>query len=629
LSYANRHKSPSIEIDGFLSFLSKYANHYAVERPEWRVWSKDITSRFWAELNPLVEARKCELHTDGASGKLLMLEYYAEVINKLYDNLEAQAPFPFSDEKTLGLSIPPEQIRQIGILTDLEEYMEHPLTADMPVLKIMFPEDQGAALFLARHIPQRVLEASLTKLQHHIQEQNNRDYYAARLSTQLQGKDVLIKDLMAQLETRPLDCLSHIQEAGEFASLFWPYFGAAVNIELKKKNEFTSSDLAAVQAVYFIEFFVGYYRTRTAAEKEKEMALREIEVKLEKPPYFFTFKEILSFTDASGKYLAEIYGQENVENLLHEKTTKIPEGAEMGTTLPPMLIFRNRMDEQVFISKSKIFPLATKLLVETKIQVRKTISVRWTNLCREFQSEAPMESDKDFERILAGYASQISPNLNMLMQDQKVYLVQAEMERSQAGLLQFTRLFDDRGKLLPMSTLLMINRKELLNDVKLLLPFWYSIPIISAIIGFFKRLKNRKTVPDEKDEEEFEEQRTKSRSGESANIDLVLKRAAAQYQSEKVPEGQTVDQYLGGLEKRWRKILDESTHRQLSRDVQTLIKKKLRRMMAIRSGKQVGIHTITEMADSIIFETPSLMDLDSTEAMKLYIGLYISRVLRS
>jgi hypothetical protein len=39
-----------------------------------------------------------------------------------------------------------------------------------------------------------------------------------------------------------------------------------------------------------------------------------------------------------------------------------------------------------------------------------------------------------------------------------------------------------------MGTLLMINRKDLLTDTRILLPFWYSIPALTLIISFFKRL---------------------------------------------------------------------------------------------------------------------------------------------
>jgi hypothetical protein len=629
LSYAHKRRSPGIEIDGFLSFLNRYATHYAPERPEWRKWSGDTISRFWVELNPLVEAGKCELHTEGAQGKVLMLEYYAEVINKVYDNLEAQASLPFPDERTLGLSIPPGQLRSVSVDLELEQYMKDPLTADMPVIRIDFPENQGAALFLARHIPDRALEASLIKLQYYIQSQNNKDYFAARLSTQLQGKYVLIKEVLNQLEAKPYECLSHIKDAGEFASLFWPYLGAAVKLELKKKNEFTSAELGAVQSIYLIEFFVTYFRARTAQEKERELALREIESRLDKPPYFFTYKDIVGFTDLSGRLLVEAYGQNNLDELLKEKSTRISDSAGAGTALPEMLIFRNIIDEQVFINKSKVFPLTAKLLGDVRAQVRKALSARWTKKLRDFQSEAAMENDRDFERVLTNYAFQASSNLGMLLRDQKVYLVQAELERSQGGLLQYTRLFDDHGKLLPMSTLLLMNRRELLADIKILLPFWYSIPIISAIIGFFKRLKARKDDVEEEPEQEFEEPRPKPRSGDMVSLDLLLKRAATQFLSEKVPAGQTVDHYMATLEKRWRKILDREAHRQMAQDVQALIKKKLQRMMAIRTGKRAGVQPITEMADAILFETPSLMDLDSTEAMKLYIALYISKLLKN
>jgi hypothetical protein len=240
-----------------------------------------------------------------------------------------------------------------------------------------------------------------------------------------------------------------------------------------------------------------------------------------------------------------------------------------------------------------------------------------------------MENDKDFERILAGYIAQLAPSLNMFLQDSKVSLVQTELERVQGGLLQYARIFDVHGKLLPLSTLLLTNRKNLLADVKILLPFWYSSPLIAGIIRFFKRLKAGKKKRVEKNTEEIEETKPKARSGEPANINLILKRAAIQFQTEHVPEGQTVEQYLASMEKRWRKILDETAHKQLSKDIQALIKKKLQRMMSIRTGKQVGVETIMEVADSIVIETPALANLDSADSMKLYVALYVSKILKN
>ncbi|MDR2516200.1 MAG: hypothetical protein LBC88_02330 [Spirochaetaceae bacterium] len=623
LSYANKHRSPAVEIEAFLSFLSKYANHYAADKPEWRAWTTGTTARFWAELNPLVDAGKCELVTEENAGKLLILEYYADMVNKAYATLEGQAGLPFPDEKTLGLNIPGEQLLPLTI-SGLGDYMKAPLTTDMPVIRLSFPEEMGAALFLARHLPRRALEASIVKVQHYLQNHSNKEYYAARLSTQLRGKDILIKNILQQLESRPMDCVTGIEDGGEFASLFWPYFGAQIKTELRKKNEFTSSDLGTIQAIYLIEFFVNFFWTRTAAKKERETAIQEIETKLEKQPWLFTIKDIMGFTNSTGKPLMFIYGQEELEQFIKSKATQIPAGQDPNLTLPALIIYRNRFDEQVFISKSKVFPLAAKLLGEIRPQVQKVIKTRWAKLVKTFQKEPAMEHDKDFERILSGYVSQMAPSLTMLLEDPKTYLIQAEMERTQGGLLQYTKLFDDRGKLMPFAALLLVNRKDLLADVKILLPFWYSTPVLAALVGFFYHLRHRKkTIPGE-----FDGEKTKNTTGGGAlSVEQLLKKAATEYLEEKLPSGQNVDQYLKTMETRWRKILDEHAHRQMARDVQGLIQKKLKRMVSVRSGKQIGSHTIPGMAESIVFETPSLTDLDSTEAMKLYTGLCISKII--
>jgi hypothetical protein len=615
---------PYINIDEFVPFLEKYANHYVADRPEWKKWTSDVTTKFWAELAPLVESHKCELQNDGSNGRILMLEFYFEVVNKAYENLATQAEIPFPDERNLGITVPPEQIRELDVTVDIDDYMKNPQEANLPVLKIVFPDPYGSALVLASHVPRKILEASLLKVGTYIKIQNNKDYFFARLATSFQGKEASLRDILYQIELKPLECITHIEGAGEFACIFWPYFCSLIRMEMKKKSDLLSLDLAALQSVYILEFYVGYYRSMVMREKERDLAIKEIESKLEQPPYVFSLQDIMKFTNANGRPLTDAYGQEDLENFINKKSF-FDGNTGRDAALPPLLIFHNRFDEQVFISKSKVFPLLTKQLGEARPQIRKAISNRWSKLIKAFKSEPAMENDKDFEKLLIQYTVQLAPTLVMLLDDKKLFLVQEELAQTQGGILDNNRVYDPHGNLVTLSTLFMVNRKDLLTDVKVLLPFWYSIPIISAIIAFFKQLGSKKKEKKQKHPEEFQEREVTSRQSESPSQEM--KRAALEYQAQVVPHGHTADTYLRELQGKWRKVIDADAKKQLVEDVRTQIKRKLKPIMDARGNRKMSVEVIEEMADSIIMVSPALTELNNSEQIHTYVALYLTKLL--
>jgi hypothetical protein len=631
LSYANKRRSPYIDIDGFIPFIKKYAKLYSVERPEWQKWTTDVDTKFWAELSPLVEEGKCELINDGTNGRVLILDFYFEVVNKAYENSETLAEVPFPDEQTLGIKVPAEQLRELDVTADMEEYMKHPQETSLPLLKIVFPESLGSALVLASYIPRRVLEISMMKSSAFLKFQNNKDYLFSRLVTQFTGKEPLLRDILGQIELKPKECLTHIEAAGDFACLFWPSFCSMIRIELNKKTEFIASDISVLQAVFIIEFFVGYYRSITMRQREREMAMKEIELKIERAPYAFTLKDILKFTDATGRPLTDLYNQKDLDDFLNKRAF-FDGNTELGgqkTQLPSLLTFHNRFGEQVFVSKAKIFPMLTRLLGETRPLVRKAISNRWSKLVREFISEPSMENDKDFEKLATQYTVQFTPNLMMLIDDKKLFLAQEELASAQGGILDVTRVYQANGTLTPLSMLLMINRKDLLMDVKIMLPFWYSIPVISSIIAFFKRMGSDKSKKGKSPSQEAPDVPEREiQTFHSTTLAYDIKRAAVDYQIQTVPPGKTVDVCLREMQDRWHKVMDPAAKKQLVLDVQNQIKRKLKPILDARGNRKVTSEVIEEIADSIIMVSPALTELNNSEEIHSYVALCVAKLLK-
>ena len=179
--YADKNHSPYIEVDTFLVFLKKYAERYAGERPEWKKWTTDVPEKFWGELSHLVDDGKCRRVTDEAAvddnpsgevppdsaslhdvssherpGRIFMVDFYSELLRQAYSSPDNSAEFPFPDEKSLGFSIPPEQIREIVVAEGLPAYLEDPQETALPVIKLIF-EHAAPALALADLIPRQLM----------------------------------------------------------------------------------------------------------------------------------------------------------------------------------------------------------------------------------------------------------------------------------------------------------------------------------------------------------------------------------------------------------------------------------------------------------------------------------------
>jgi hypothetical protein len=617
--YADKRHSPYIDVKAFLVFFEKYANHVSREQPEWKKWAADVAARFYDNLVPLVEAQKCEVLDD--KRRILMLDFYAERLNPSYTDDDKAASLPFPDEASLGLVLPDEECRILNIGEDLAGYMQKPQTTVMPVIKLVFPDNIPSALVLATAIPRPLLDAALVKIRNFLRTQNNKSFFQRRLLPQMQGKENLLKDALNMVEMRPLDCILQIQSATDFTGYFWTSFCFAVKSELKRKEDFLSIDIAALQAVYIIDAFSTLFKEVMIAKRQKEQALKALETAMDQPPYLYTIEEILKFTDSSGNSLLGQYTEEDLQNYINSSST-----AANTEELANLLIYRNKKGERIFINKHKVFPLCARLSGEARNQVKKAIGLRWSRLLRNFEKEPAMKNDAEFNKLLVQYTSQFVPNLLSLLRDKKTFLVQCETERPQKGIPLTARFYTPDGTLLPMGTLLMINRRDLLTDTRILLPIWYSIPVMSALFAFFKHLfengKKKAPLAERRAERTSRSEGEKARSQEQA-----IKAVSAQILQKLPSGGKNPEASMAALEKKWHTLLEGKAKQQLITDIKALIRDRLRRILRLKLNQKISAQIIEELAVSIYAEAPALQQLGDKESITTYIKLYCAKLL--
>jgi hypothetical protein len=258
-----------------------------------------------------------------------------------------------------------------------------------------------------------------------------------------------------------------------------------------------------------------------------------------------------------------------------------------------------------------------RLLADGRNKVKDGMVKYWRKLLSNYQREPAMDSDAEFEKTLVKFSKRLCPSLTDLFEDPKLLLVYEEMEQESKSVPPSIRIFS-RGQLLPYSDLLLLRRKELLTDAKLVLPFWYSTPGISAIIRFFKNLFMKKKPGKSGKDRVTLEEKDQAAAIRTAAEELILVM---------VPEGQDLDSFLEDLETRWSRLIDRKARENLIEDVKSLIRDRLRQALKTRKQFSLTQETISRMADDIVTRNQALSSLSGRDSLIHYAELFMLKLL--
>jgi hypothetical protein len=622
--FAVKAKSPYIDIEDFMGYIGKYAERKSSQDHDWIEWAVNTEAQFHSRFPALVEDGKCMLLREGNEGRIFMPLYCRDLIEEAYRDIDKLASFPLPNAESLKLRIPEGFAREISLNIDMELFFNR--SEDSPdfseVILLHFPQSYGSALMVASMIPRKLMEISFLAVRNFLHTRNNGEYILHKLSGQMQGKEKILKDLLGLLMVRPLECLNDMEKSADFPYLFWTCFCPLVKNDISKKKELLADDIGVLQALSVIEVCCSFYRSAAAKQREIDAALLTLDVQMDHEPWRYTLEEIVDFTNDRGVLLLNIYPQQDLEDYIKKA---ISEGKD--NALPRWLVMRDDKNSvRWFIKKDRYLSVCTKMLHDTQQRIKLMLFKRWSKLMLNYLKEPAMDKDYDFDKLLEQLTKKDNPTLFAMLKDPRLLLVYGEMTREQNALAQSFLLFKD-GVLLPFSTIYALNRKELLYDVKLKLPFWFSIPLIVAIIAFFKRLGGRPKAGKKADAEDDETVTAETEAVGQQHADL--RQSAHLIQSVIVPPGKTVEKYLSELEGRWARLINKKARQNLIFDVQALVRDNLRAAMKVYKLNQITRDGLTEMAEILISRNPALISLSDQESLRVYIELYMLKLLLS
>jgi hypothetical protein len=616
MSYAHKEHSPYIAIEAFILFVEKHARHVVNEQPEWTRWAKDASRRLWEELGPLMEDGRCALITEKTGARIFLRRFYVDLLEQAYTNPDGSAPMPFPSEGSFKLKIPAEHIRFLNVTTDLVVYLDNPQKEEMPLIALVFPSEIPDALALSTMIPRRILEIAMLKIRHFLWTDDNKDYLHNKLVPHYQNKRVQLRDMFNRILTRPMDCLKDLESGDDVLYMFWSAFCGLARVDIVKKQDLLNIDIAILQSLYILEIMNSYFRAQAFKRKERETAFKDLDLHFDRPPYAFSMDAILNFTNGKGVPLLGLYSREHLCHWLEEKTRAAASGG-----LPELFVIIGPGDAKRYIKKARYFAFSEKALNEARQLIRQAVKERWIGIIREYRREPAMEHDKDYERLLQSLAEETSPELTAILADKKLCLVCDEAERTRGAILENSRLFFHGGELLPLAAILLIKRREILAETRGLLPFWYSMPLFVALVTLFRKLKNLRSRKKRKPGKGVSD----GRLGE--NQEREMAEAGRRLKSEMVPCEEGIDVHLERLENRWNTLLTGQAREDLSIDVKTLVRDRLRQTLRGQRHIMLTRDSLENLAARIADENSVLRALKNREDLRQFIVLYMVKLL--
>jgi hypothetical protein len=627
-SFAARNGLAVLEYKTFAQAIQRQARLSDQSEPLYRDLTLNPDMILVPKLYMLAKERKIALETVGNEIKAIVLPgHFDDVFRREYRKIDDNPDIPFPDEESLRLSVPDDWIQTVSIDADLGPVSEGKGRREVPLFRISFPEGLKPFVIPSEFVPDKLLEYSMIKLRQYLRKGANKEFMFNKLSGAFPGKENLLKDCLADILSKPYEAIEDMKSStSDFTYPFWAYFISALKKDLEKKKDKSAEDVSTHQAACICEFYANFYKGKAQRLIDLESTLKAIDAGIRKPPYNFTIDEILSFRDAKGAPVLSKFSREELEAKIREKSTK----AEPGKL--PELILISTGGRRAYVAKDRALLLAVRQISEARSDIRARLIDQWHSLLEEFRSCPAMDDDAAFIGELTLQVQSRFPILDALIRDRLLPLIRDEVASRTELPPDVTRLFY-KDDLIPIDELLDLSRKSLLTDAKMILPFWYSIPIVSTIARLVKRISRYRA---EKAAARYplsrEAAAARSKTASKIRTPTAKERraefeaAATRIAKELLPPGRGLEEYLRELENRWNTMLSAEAKRNLSFDVDSLVRDYLRNVVRSMGGTAFTVERVRNLASSLA-DSPALLKIKNHQALEQYIQLYMTKIL--
>ncbi len=635
--FAQKQNSPHVHFAEFCDYMKRYAQHNIDTQPELITYTTNPETAMHDELETLQGNGTIIItHPESDKKGIIVVPFYAERYASRFREIVNNPSIPFPTVNDLPKQAPFEMLEQHQASTFLLELFEKEETEEKqhPAALVDNEQKKLYGLTFANNIPTIIFPAtvsattlfdiSLSKIRQMLRKEEFHDYFLKRLRLSNSGKEISVKTFFSQFIQKPTEALESIKNSSD-SFYFWSQLGFFIRQDYEKVTDYTQEHITILQSVAITDIAMGYYKNKAQQTFQRTTALRNLEQALNATPHYFNRKAIDLFTDTRGIPLLGQYTAEDLTEFLNSATTQISDG-----DLPELLTFKIHSGERYYIYKSKVIPLIIRLCNDARENIKEVLTKRWFELYKKFDHVPAMTDQKAFESCLETEVKSTSPILDALLQANFLSLVHYDAQNNKEKMHLFSN-----GVLLPYSELLMLSRREISTDAKILLPVWYTIPVISWIAKILLRPPKRKRKAGIVEPVPTAQLQLKNADEPSAfsNSTKNLRRkefrdAAAEAESQVVPAGSTIEREMDSYIRQWNKLLDKQLRNNLTEDVNSLLRDYMRKTLRTIKSSTFTLERMRNLADNVM-QNPALQKITDKEQLKMYMLLYIIKLTKT
>lgn len=642
--YASHQNNATIDYKTFSDYLRKYSQHHLEENQDLVVYIGADDSTLQKELAKLVDAHKIVILSPAPNRKyIIVISFFLDKYTERYKEIQASISTPFPNVTDLPKNTPSD----ILVLRPATELLHQLLQNEGQESKetllygLNFNNKSVPALIYPSNIPVNDLfTLAVTKVQEMLHKEEYHDYFKKKLTVSNPGKEMTAKTFFDNFMKSPDNALQQLRDSGD-NFYFWSQLCYFIKQDYDKIKELTIENINILQSVFIIEGITSFLKTRVMEKKQKETAFNSLMHQLKKTPYYYKYTELLAFKDQNGIPLLGQYTEDELKEYIQKATTQSD-----PDELPPLLIIRVSDDERYFILKEKVMPLVVHLCADARVTVKKNLHTMWTKYILDWDSLPEMDNSLAFEKCLQREVQATQPILYALLNSSFLPLISYydndDEEEENIGRLTLYR----DGILISYSEILMIARQEILTDVKIKLPFWYTAPVISWIASLIfgkkkPKAKKKDKAPSKtaaeqameehkvKEEAKDREYETKASTGdEKMSRKKELHKAAANVEHALVPPNSTLDRELAAYCHDWNNLINKEASNNLTDDVNALIRDYMRKVLRTLPSSGFTVDRVKNLSQ-VLVDSPSVAKIKNHEALLMYTELYIVKLVKN
>jgi hypothetical protein len=556
-----------------------------------------------------------------------------------YQKLAVDPGRPFPGPEGLPANVPASELSTVDVKEDFARLLDEDEAPRKGIVRIEFPDGVKPLLVPRELVGTALIEAAAGKVSRYLQDPKNASYADSKLGTALRGNELVLRQALEDATSRPRKAASLILAPSDFQFRFWTHLTSILFQDVRGKEEKSESDHGLCQSALIISYTVFHMKGASQRDQEKAADLKKLDGAVRKHPFVFGYQDLYELKDEKGVTFAGKHSRDFVHDFLREKTKRSED-----ESLPYLIrIHAAAQNKDYFIQRDNLVAVFLRKLTETSDELRTRYLDEWAVALRADEYPIAARSDTAFRRDVEMRIKQEYPLLSALANGSVLYLA-AELPGAPAPTrTELAKCFTVESILRPFDELLGLSRARLLKDVRLYLPFWQTMPLVSLLVRFFRRLsRGRKKTATEQQAQppaagarvvlgvpaagpEQKAAVAGKEKGQKTNL-LQYKRSIQSLMSHFVPAGKTVDATLEELAEKWNPLYDSGAKKNLVEDVNALVRdflRPIRRSFLIQPPDAKRIRALAEQLST----SKSLAKIKKREILKNYIELYMVRSL--